>query len=56
MMRYYPPEIVKKMRVLSDTMSSVVHPAIDFDVLADETFARFQAQGLTLTDTRAEIK
>jgi nicotinamidase/pyrazinamidase len=55
MMRYYPPEVIKKLRILSDTMSSVAHPEMDFDALADETFARFQANGLTLTDTEADI-
>lgn len=55
MMRYYPPEVVKKMRILSDAMSSVAHPEIDFDAMADETFGRFQEHGLTLTDTTEAI-
>lgn len=54
MVRHYPPEIVKKMRVLEDTMSSVQHPEIDFDAMADEAFDRFKANGLTLTTTSAE--
>lgn len=29
MMRYYPLEIVQKMRILEDAMSSVAHPVID---------------------------
>lgn len=55
MMRYYPPEIVAKMRVLQDGMSSVAHPEIDFDAMADESFARFKEKGLTMTETSAEL-
>jgi nicotinamidase-related amidase len=40
------PEIVGKMRVLMDCTSSVAHPTIDFDALANESFARFAEQGL----------
>ncbi|GAB4513873.1 MAG: hypothetical protein OHK0046_15180 [Anaerolineae bacterium] len=55
LMRYYPPEIVAKIRVLEDGMSSVAHPVIDFDALADEQYARFAENGLTLTRTTAEL-
>lgn len=54
MVRHYPPEVVQKMRVLEDTMSSVAHPEIDFDTMAREQFARFAEHGLTLTSTTAE--
>lgn len=55
MMRYYPPEVISKIRLLTDTMSSVAHPEIDFDALADETFAQFQENGLRLTTTEADL-
>ncbi|MFN8375657.1 MAG: cysteine hydrolase family protein [Anaerolineae bacterium] len=55
MMRYYPPEIIARLRVLKDAMSSVAHPEIDFDALADETFARFAQNGLRLVDTHTPI-
>ncbi len=55
MIHYYPPEIVHKIRVLEDGMSSVAHPEIDFDALANETFERFQDNGLTMTTTGAGI-
>lgn len=55
MMRYYPPQIIEKMRVLSDGMSSVAHPEIDFDALADAAFGRFQENGLRFTNTKAAI-
>jgi len=55
MMRYYPPEVISKLRVLKDGMSSVQHPEIDFDALADETFAKFEQSGLTLTEISAGI-
>ena len=55
MMRYYPPEIIKKMRLLEDGMSSVAHPEIDFEALANETFGRFKENGLTITNTQAEL-
>lgn len=42
------PRVIAKMRVLMDCTSSVQHPTIPFDALADETFARFAQQGLTL--------
>ncbi|MEP7294031.1 MAG: isochorismatase, partial [Chloroflexota bacterium] len=44
-MRYFAtqPEMLDKFRILSDCMSSVAHPTIDFDALADEAFARYPA-------------
>lgn len=40
------PGLVQKLRLLTDCMSSVVHPEIDFEALAEEQFARFGKQGL----------
>jgi nicotinamidase/pyrazinamidase len=55
MMRYYPPEIISRLRVLKDAMSSVAHPEINFDVLAIEAFGRFETNGLHLVDTSTPI-
>ncbi|PJF21993.1 MAG: hypothetical protein CUN56_08225, partial [Phototrophicales bacterium] len=55
MMRYYPPEIIAKIRVLEDAMSSVTHPEIDFDHLANETLAQFAEQGMKLVKTSDPI-
>ncbi|MFN8377081.1 MAG: nicotinamidase [Anaerolineae bacterium] len=51
MMRYFQdrPDTIAKMRVLMDCTSSVVHPEIDFDEVANEAFSRFEDAGLTLT-------
>lgn len=40
------PGLVKKLRLLSDCMSSVVHPEIDFEAHAEDQFARFGKQGM----------
>ena len=42
------PEIVGKFHLLTDCTSSVSHPEIDFERMAKEAFARFEAQGLKL--------
>lgn len=55
MMRYYPPEMARRLYLLTDAMSSVAHPEIDFDALADETFASFQEAGLNLVTTAAGL-
>ena len=49
-MRYFKdqPGEIAKWRILTDCMSAVSHPTIDFDALADQAFAGFVAQGLTL--------
>lgn len=46
MVRYYPPEIVSKIRLIEDTTSSVAHPEIDFEAMANATYDRFEKQGL----------
>ncbi len=52
MMRYEDsPQMVRKIRLLTDGMSSVQHPTIDFDAHANETFERFSKNGLTMTTT-----
>lgn len=55
MMRYYPPEVIARIRVLKDAMSSVAHPTIDFEALANETFTRFEKNGLRMVDTYAPM-
>lgn len=53
MMRYYEtqPETIHKIHILEDAMSSVVSPDIDFDTLANDTFAQFALLGLNLVKT-----
>lgn len=40
------PEVVGKLRLLEDCTSSVAHPEIDFESMADESYARFEQHGL----------
>lgn len=40
------PEFIGKWRLLADCTSSVAHPDIDFDALADEQLSRFEKLGL----------
>ncbi|MDZ4766827.1 MAG: hypothetical protein SGI73_19995 [Chloroflexota bacterium] len=49
-MRYFKGQmqIVSKIRVLTDCMSSVAHPTINFDALADRRFQEFASEGLKL--------
>ena len=53
MMRYFAdrPEMIAKLRVLTDCMSSVAHPEIDFDTLANETFSTYAERGLKLAQS-----
>ncbi len=57
-MRYFndQPGEIAKWRVLTDCMSPVAHPTIDFDALADRAFAGFVEQGLTLTTSTDPIE
>ncbi len=49
-MRYFAgqPDVIARLRFLIDCTSSVVHPQIDFDALANTALAQFEAQGLRL--------
>lgn len=49
------PDFIGKIRILSDGMSSVQHPDIDFDAMADEAFNQHQSNGLTLTTTEEAL-
>lgn len=53
MMRYYSDrrDIIARMRLLKDCMSSVVHPEINFDRLADAALSGFTMQGLTMVNS-----
>lgn len=55
MMRYFEgrPDVIEKIHVLTDTMSSVANPDIDFDKIANDAFAQFAEHGLNLTTTSA---
>ncbi len=51
LIRYFgqtDPAFIRRWHVLSDCMSSVAHPQIDFETLANEQYARFEAQGLQI--------
>ncbi len=52
-MRYFAhqPDLVSKFRVISDGMSSVAHPTIDFDALANQAYARFVERGLRMVSS-----
>ena len=49
------PSLIDKLRLLSDCMSSVVHPDIDFEAMANELFERFARQGLQRVTTADRI-
>ncbi len=51
----HAPHAVHKLRVLADCMSSVGHPTIDFDAIANEAFLRFARNGLTLVKSTDPI-
>jgi nicotinamidase/pyrazinamidase len=53
-MRYFEdrPAVIDKLRVLIDATSSVAHPQIDFDALANDALARYEQAGLHLVRTR----
>ncbi len=53
MMRYFEnrPDVINKIHVLTDAMSSVANPEIDFDAIANSAFAQFTEHGLHLTTT-----
>jgi nicotinamidase-related amidase len=42
------PAVLDKIRLLVDCTSSVVHPTIDFDAIAEAEFARFARRGVHL--------
>jgi nicotinamidase/pyrazinamidase len=42
------PEILGRFHILTDCTSSVYHPEVDFERMANEAYARYEAQGLKL--------
>ncbi len=57
-LRYYAnqPEQIAKWRILTDAMSSVPHPDIDFEAMAQAAFDRFAQKGLSLVTTADPIE
>jgi nicotinamidase/pyrazinamidase len=57
MMRYFSnqQEIIRKFRLLMDCTSSVAHPEIDFDAIANEQLAKYKSKGLNLVTTADEV-
>ena len=49
------PDFINKIRILSDGMSSVDHPEIDFDAMADEVFNEHEKNGLTFITTEDSL-
>lgn len=57
MMRYFEtqPDVIGKLHLLVDGTSSVAHPTIDFDALANETLERYAQSGLKLVTSDAPL-
>jgi nicotinamidase-related amidase len=53
-MRYYGQDeaVVSKFHLLQDCTSSVQHPEVDFDAMADETYQEFAGRGLQLVNSK----
>ena len=49
------PDVITRLRLLVDCMSSVAHPEIDFDALADATLAQYARQGVRLAQASDPI-
>jgi len=56
-MQYFKgqPEVIAKLRFLMDCTSSVQHPAIDFDALANAELQAMSTQGMRLVTSRDPI-
>lgn len=50
MVRYFEgrPDVLTRLHLLEDCMSSVAHPEIDFEAIAREQFEQFKAQGVNI--------
>ena len=48
-------EVVQKFHVLMDCTSSVQHPEIDFEAMAEESFKEFENKGIKLVDTTESL-
>ncbi|GAB4452959.1 MAG: hypothetical protein Kow00120_22960 [Anaerolineae bacterium] len=49
------PDVIGRLRFLTDCTSSVQHPDIDFDAMANETLAQYQAQGMRMVTSEDPI-
>lgn len=49
------PEIIDRLHLLVDCTSSVAHPEIDFEAMANTVYAQFEAQGLHLVKSTDSI-
>ncbi|MFC1960072.1 isochorismatase [Chloroflexota bacterium] len=49
------PDIINKLRFMMDCTSSVFHPDIDFDAIANDAIAKFEAQGMKLVNSAEPI-
>jgi nicotinamidase/pyrazinamidase len=49
------PNVISKIRFLTDCTSSVAHPQIDFDAMAEAELALMAKQGVVMTTTREPI-
>ncbi len=49
------PDVIDRLRFLIDCTSSVQHPEIDFDKMADEALAKFEAQGMRMVTSKDPI-
>ncbi len=58
MMRYFDdqPKTIRKLRILQDAMSSVVHPTINFEQIATKAFREYEARGLQIVDTATPVR
>lgn len=50
------PRVLGKLHILTDCTSSVAHPEIDFDALANETFGRFADLGVRLVKSSDPVE
>lgn len=50
------PEFIKRLRLLEDATSSVAHPEIDFDAIANEQLARLEQLGMQLGRTSDPVR
>ena len=46
------PELLQRLYFLTDCTSSVAHPTLDFDAMAEEELARMAAQGAHLVSSK----
>ena len=48
-------DLIGRLRLLSDCMSSVAHPEIDFEALANARLAEFAEEGLRIVESREPV-